>query len=277
MTWEKKRVLITVKAYPERSKKHGTAVCTAGITDDGEWIRLYPLTMRSFSEPGKISKYDWIEVECKKASEKLGRKESYKVKEESIRIVDRSLSTTSPRGTKDWNGRNRIVMPLLASSIEELSERFDRDRTSLGLIKPKEIIDFSHDDDLKIYTKGGDHILNLSGQKIPIITEIPHIFRYKFICNGCKEGKKHSMTCEDWELLEAYRSWGSQYSDVDELWEKLYHKFLSNMMKNHNLYFYMGTESQYGQWLIIGLYYPPKQIRSGDGLSSDQQSIFDFS
>ncbi len=43
MTWEKKRVLVTVKAYPEKSKKYGEVVCTIGLTEEGEWIRLYPI------------------------------------------------------------------------------------------------------------------------------------------------------------------------------------------------------------------------------------------
>lgn len=134
MSWVKKRILVTVKAYPERSKKYGTAVCTAGITDEGEWIRLYPLTTRSFSGDNKISKYDWIEVECRKVKrEKLGRKESYKVREETIKIVDRSLS----RRNFDWKGRNDIVLKNVSSSIEFLEEKFKEDRTSSVLLNRK--------------------------------------------------------------------------------------------------------------------------------------------
>jgi hypothetical protein len=40
MTWEKKRVLVTVTAYPEKSKKYGQVVCTIGLTEEGDWIRL---------------------------------------------------------------------------------------------------------------------------------------------------------------------------------------------------------------------------------------------
>ena len=38
---EKKRVLILVKAEPSPSRKYGSTVCTAGVTDNGEFIRLY--------------------------------------------------------------------------------------------------------------------------------------------------------------------------------------------------------------------------------------------
>ena len=48
MTYKKKRVLLTVKAYPEKSKKYGACVCTAGITDNGDFIRLYPIPFETF-------------------------------------------------------------------------------------------------------------------------------------------------------------------------------------------------------------------------------------
>ena len=76
MSWVKRKVLVTVKAAPEPSKKYGDAVCTAGLTEDGEWIRLYPVPLDLWRRGRGFKKFDWIEVECKKVSqeEKLGRK-----------------------------------------------------------------------------------------------------------------------------------------------------------------------------------------------------------
>jgi len=31
-------------------------------------------------------------------------------------------------------------------------------------------------------------------------------------------------------------------------------------MKDNDLYFFMGTFSQYPTWLIVGLYYPPRNL-----------------
>jgi len=46
MTWgyEKREILILVKTYPIPSKNYLETVCTAGVTDIGEWIRLYPVS-----------------------------------------------------------------------------------------------------------------------------------------------------------------------------------------------------------------------------------------
>jgi len=259
VTWEKKKVLVTVKAYPEKSKKHGTTVCTAGITDEGEWIRLYPMPYSSFLGPTKIQRYDWIEIECKKAiDEKLGRKESYRVRDGSVNIIGRSLSLGKIKGKAPWEKRDAIILPKVAPSLEYLEEQYSKDKTSLGLIKPKELIDFFRREELQQPPEPKEFQRSLDNQIIPIIDAIPHIFAYKFRCSGCINEKTHNIMCEDWELFESYRSWWKHYPDVNVLWEKLHQKFF-DFMKKQNLHFYMGMYSQMPTWLIIGLYYPPKE------------------
>ncbi|MGD2250216.1 MAG: hypothetical protein PVF58_17585 [Candidatus Methanofastidiosia archaeon] len=251
MTWEKKKVLITVKAYPEKSKKYGTVVCTAGLTEGGEWIRLYPLPFSSFIGNG-ISRYDWIEILCKRSTkEKLKRKESYKVKSGSIKVIDSTLRNHKEK----WELRNRRILKNVAPSLEYLQESFKNDKTSLGLIKPVELIDFYKTDELRIYEEKSWFQQTLDGKKTPVLQEIPHIFKYKFKCDGCIDNI-HDIQCEDWELLESYRKWGPKYDDVKVLWEKIYEKYFK-WMKKRDLYFYVGTYSLYPTWLIIGLYYPP--------------------
>jgi hypothetical protein len=39
---KREKVLITVKTYPTLSAKYGELVCTAGIKEDGAWVRIYP-------------------------------------------------------------------------------------------------------------------------------------------------------------------------------------------------------------------------------------------
>lgn len=46
MTVERKRIFILVKTYPTISATYGELVCTAGILEDGTWIRLYPVPFR---------------------------------------------------------------------------------------------------------------------------------------------------------------------------------------------------------------------------------------
>jgi hypothetical protein len=59
----KERVLITVKTYPTLSRKYGETVCTAGIREDGSWVRMYPVPFRRLEEAQQYSKYDWVECD----------------------------------------------------------------------------------------------------------------------------------------------------------------------------------------------------------------------
>jgi hypothetical protein len=254
LTWERKRITVITKAYPEPSQKHGDVACTAGITDEGELIRLYPIDMRHFVGANKISKYDIIEAMCEKDTDKLGRKESHKVRPDSIQIVDRHL--TKPK--IDWKARNEIILPTISNSIQELKDAYESDKTSLGLIKPTELRDFIKTGDLEIYEKNGwSFTVNLDGVKIPKVTKIPHIFKYKFKCQCCTDGE-HNMQCEDWELFESYRSWGPIYKDPEILWSKIRERYFDWMLEKRDLYFIMGMYSQYPTWFIIGVYYPPR-------------------
>jgi len=58
---EKQRVLITVKTYPTLSRKYGETVCTAGVREDGTWVRIYPVPFRRLDEAEQYKKFDWIE------------------------------------------------------------------------------------------------------------------------------------------------------------------------------------------------------------------------
>jgi hypothetical protein len=67
------------------------------------------------------------------------------------------------------------------------------------------------------------------------------------------------MTCEDWELFASFHNWRANYGSFDDLWQKLYEKYFLYLSGKRDLHFYVGTHSQYPVWMIIGLYYPPKQ------------------
>ena len=54
------RILITVKAYPTPSRTYDDLVCTAGVTENGQWIRIYPVPFRALVVNDYFKKYQWI-------------------------------------------------------------------------------------------------------------------------------------------------------------------------------------------------------------------------
>ena len=80
-------------------------MCTAGITEEGEWIRLFPIPFRFLDDPKQFRKYDWIEAKVMKARSDP-RAESYIVDVDSIQVVDKIKTD------KAWGARRAIVGPL---------------------------------------------------------------------------------------------------------------------------------------------------------------------
>src|SRR5277367_3715131 len=108
--WTTKNVLITVRTYPVPSHKGIEVSCTAGITDDGRWIRLFPVPYRFLDNDKRFQKYQWIQASTIKAPNDT-RPESFKLNADSIE-VGKSVPTTN-----GWRARRAVVGPLIGESL----------------------------------------------------------------------------------------------------------------------------------------------------------------
>jgi hypothetical protein len=98
---EKKRVYILVKTYPTISEKYSELVCTAGVLEDGSWIRLYPMPFRLLNDDQKYPKYTWVEVNAERNISDF-RPESYR--------PDISTMVVEPKPDKvNWDERRKII------------------------------------------------------------------------------------------------------------------------------------------------------------------------
>ncbi len=62
------KVLVVVKTYPNPSMKHDETVCTAVISESGEWLRIYPVSFRYLAPDQQYKKWQWIELALAKGS-----------------------------------------------------------------------------------------------------------------------------------------------------------------------------------------------------------------
>jgi len=107
-TTTRTRVLITVMTYPHPSEKYDELICTAGITESGEWVRLYPIDYRYRSEEQKFHKYQWIEVDLgPKGAGNDRRKESRRPDLDSIVPIGEPIPPA-----RGWAARRVLIDPL---------------------------------------------------------------------------------------------------------------------------------------------------------------------
>jgi len=91
----KQRILITIKTYPTLSRKCGETVCTAGVREDGSWVRIYPVPFRRLDEAEQYRKFDWLECDLVKSHKRL-RFESHDIAAHLDAARDESTGQTLP-------------------------------------------------------------------------------------------------------------------------------------------------------------------------------------
>jgi hypothetical protein len=253
--WIKKRVLIAVRTYPVPSAKSIEASCTAGITNDGRWIRLFPVPYRLMDEDKRFRKWQWIDVKATRATSDPNRPESFKINHASIEIGESV-------GTKfGWEERRKILEPLRRPSMCQIYRDHEKHGyPTLGFVRPFQIKRLLIEPpEQPQWTENQLAALKREDlfQKGPeqILEKLPFDFRYEFRC-GDVDCKGHSMLCTDWEMAQSYRRWRREYGDK---WEEAFRQtYEKEMINKYDTHFFVGTLHQHPKnWIIVGLFYPP--------------------
>lgn len=251
--WIQKKVLITVRTYPTPAMRGVEVSCTAGITDDGRWIRLFPIPYRFLGRDQRFKKYQWIDLRVKKAAD--ARPESFNPDLDSIKIISGRLPTTD-----DWQERKDIVLPLKSHCLCCLAAERDKHGTpTLGLFKPRTIGRLVIEKDSDRWTP--DQLARLrqhtifNTASVRELEKVPYRFRYEFKCDE-RACPGHCLSCTDWEMGESWRNWRRMYGVQWE--EKFRQRFETEMILKYDTHFYVGTLGHYpSTWIIVGLFYPP--------------------
>ncbi|MCH8148727.1 MAG: hypothetical protein IH987_12145 [Planctomycetes bacterium] len=259
---QKLKVLITVKTYPIPSSKYDELVCTAGVTEDGDFIRLYPINFRDLPYSKQYKKYQWIEVMAEKHRGRDARKESYRPDSETLTILGEPI----PTKPGDWSERAKYALANKAQSLEELIDRQKDDRTSLGIFRPKKIRDLVIE---RTDSQWNPRFLEALKQsrlwedrkvtKQPP-RKVPFKFSYRFECDDERCKGNHKMMIEDWEVGALYWRLIDKGANPDEAAAKVQAKFLDDLCgPNKDTHFYVGTILAHPKsWVVIGVFYPKK-------------------
>lgn len=255
MSLETKRVLVTVKAYPNPSKKYGETVCCAGIDlETGSWVRLYPVPFRDLDSPQRFRKYDIISVRCEKAL-RDHRTESYRIDQGSIEVQGH-LDTKHK-----WRERGKIVAPTASPSFCNIQGRV-KENVSLGMFKPRKIGFSWQKAEAENEAKREACYVQLLffDKRKKAIEKVPYDFYYEFHCASEHTCPGHRLKITDWELGEAYRDWRHRYDSQKLLLEKIRQKWLTQICsENNDVYFYVGNMQRFrDQFLVLGIFYPKR-------------------
>lgn len=248
-TYQKRTVCVLVKAYPQRSQKYEETVCVAAVTEDHRLLRLYPVRFRHFEQSKRFVRFDWLELEVTRPSDD-SRPDSFRMKEDSLRIVKRKADMTPEECAELWK-------PCVSPSLTALEEQQQANGTSLGIIRPDpESVRFRFNPIDKLKPEDQEEIQQVYQEQQSLLEEplkkLPdqeYVFRYEFSSGG----RQHSMTIHDWEVQATYEQYQKRYGSKQKALEMMvdyYERWAPKM----NLHFMMGTmHKRPWQFIIIGV------------------------
>lgn len=266
------KILITVKTYPTLSTKYAELVCTAGVTENGEWRRLYPIRFRQLYDGQKYRKYQWVEAEIEKSTNDR-RPESYKIIANSLNPIGNPLQTD-----KFWRARREAFLEkvIVYEDLAELIKKAHRNELSLAIFRPNRFLNFytepvEREWDVKKVADLEKQKLQLHlfknketvARELKVVQKLPYKFSYRF--EDCC-GKKSKLMIEDWELGALY--WNClKNSDNDEraALEKVKEKYWDDFIQSgkHEIALVLGTTLERhnkrapNPFVIISVFYPP--------------------
>ena len=270
---QRERLLVTVKTYPTLSTKYGETVCTAGVREDGSWVRLYPVPFRRLNEGEQYSKYDWLECGLVRHTSDP--------RPESFRPIDHS--ELQPVGhvdpTDKWRERKRILLGSapVYDRLDEIIDAAKANKISLCVFKPTKVTELVCEEGERDWSEAKlKRMRGIHGQlelfednewrkTFEVIPKLPYNFSYRFVDSV---GKTSELQILDWEIGALY--WNCLRSsnwNEEEALVKVRQKYLDDFRKA-DLHFFMGTTQQWhfvapNPWLIVGVFPVPHddQIR----------------
>lgn len=267
----RERVLITVKTYPTLSRKYGETVCTAGIRQDGSWVRIYPVPFRRLGEKEQYDKYDWVECDLRKST-KDPRPETYHPTDVH------TICPVAHVDTRDnWRARRSLLLrpAQVHTSLKTLISGAKANALSLAVFKPARVTGFVWENEdrdwnpdkvaeMRALTHQGDlFAADAWRETFRIIPKLPYSFSYRF---DDADGHASELQVLDWEAGALY--WNClrrANGDETTALAKVRQKYLDQFLKT-DLHFYLGTTQQFHQrapnpWVIIGVLPIPHETR----------------
>jgi len=253
------------------------------FADTGCLVRLYPIPLRYMDDAKYFKKYQWIEAYVTR-SKKDPRPESYRIRVDDIQVFE-----TIPTQRGNWDQRAPwILRPQnVFRSVEELVARQREDHTSLGLVKPAQVLDTKAERypqaEREIFWERYQRTVAQmdlpldveTGREVKPLTPPDYRFKIKFRCDDPACPGEHNFSVLDWELDALYFGQRQLDRGPDVAAGKVIEKLRQICASDKELYFYLGNIATHPQiFTIVGLWWPKRMEKGTKAPESRQQVLF---
>lgn len=231
----REKILITVRTYPTISKSYLETVCTAGITEAGQWYRLYPVPLRYLDSEQQYHVWDWIKVSTKKSTSD-NRPESRNPNCNTLEIIGK---VEEPQTKYD------LVAPTCFSSVASLADA----GRSIGAVEVAEVLEYSSKPTDEHWTaKQMDSLKqeDLWNERKPL-EKIPFEFHVTW---RDLDGVEHRSMIIEWEFMQTWRNFRGRYG-TDALSRTLDKWREETNTAQRKVFFFLGNHSRWRETFML--------------------------
>ena len=261
------RVLIAVTAYPLPSRSYDELVCTAGVREDGSWVRIYPVPFKFL----EFHKYQWVELELvRHRTDRDFRPESFRPSKPDLTDLEIISKLDTARC---WADRKAACLKEVYTDLTLLIDSSKAPQNvSLAAFRPTKVSKLVVEEDDREWKpewqeqlRQLDMFAKTQGRPRVPIDKIPYKFKYQIEDD---QGRKSTMTIEDWEIGALYRNClASAEGDEEVAIEKVRTKYGGEFLRTKELTLFLGTTLKHHRrrhnnpFTIVGVFYPPRDPR----------------
>lgn len=251
MTWRREKILIIGKTYPSPSRQQLETVCTGGISESGEWRRLYPVRFRYLGDEQKYRDWQWIEVEVRKYP-RDPRLASHEIREATLRVVGQEATRENR-----WSR----VQPMLAESMEEVWARQANDLHGVTMSAVEaEYLDITWQAVSRDWE--GKQLEALQQRELFIekkpLSKVPYDLYLHWRCVNNTACKTHRMRVLSWGINQAILNWPARYGSEEASLLKLRETYERECAKGRFIVFVGTLRHQLKTWCSGGHLIAPR-------------------
>ena len=131
---------------------------------------------------------------------------------------------------------------------------------SLGIVRPTRVLDMEirpATGEWKPEWKALFEQMTMFGPQQKPLRKLPFSFHYVFECED--SDKPHRAMCEDWELGMLFLNEATRLGNEHAAAVSVKNKFLNDLCgAGRDTRFFVGTRFPYNVWLVLGVFWPPK-------------------
>jgi hypothetical protein len=259
------KLFLTVKIYPGFSTTDERMLYTAGVRQNGSWIRIAPLRFERKPFKDQYQKYDLIEMDLvRDKNDKRGETFHPRRRGTPYKVLE------SVGYENNWEFRKKFALQNVYVGMKRLIDdsRDEDNPLSLATFKASRLVNFFWEPVKDEWTEREEawlnerNVLERRDGTLKVVRKLPYLFSYVF---EDVNGTESTLMVDDWELGQYYwQCLKQRKGDETAALKDVKNRYLFEFSRDREVYFFLNTtrishQHASNPFFIAGVFYPKRE------------------